>query len=117
MSTHRLAAPSEALADMIKRATEALTIDQIRQALPEDDRHVLLGAVGAEMIHRARPMTTGNRAALYAHLDVYPVGDDPEGKRSDTHVLVSWTFHGADDLENRPNDLVLQIDRITPVRN
>jgi hypothetical protein len=115
MSSHRLTAPSQVLADRIRKATEILGIEQIRQALPEGLRDRLDGQVGVEMTHLGRAMTTGNRAALYGEVNVYPIGDD--GRRSSTHVLVSWTFHGADDLVGRPQDLVLELDRITPVES
>lgn len=113
MSSHRLTAPPRMLADRIRRATEGLEIEQIRQALPEGLRDRLDGQVGVEMTHLERAMTTGNRAALYGVVNVYPIGDD--GRRSNTHVLVSWTFHGADDLVGRPQDLTLELDRITAV--
>lgn len=114
MSSHRITSPSRILAERITKATEALTIEQIRQALPESDRHLLDGGPGVGMIHLSRPMTSGNRGALYATLDVYPADGGP-ATRSDTLVLVAWIHHGGTDLEGRTLDLVLELDRITPV--
>jgi len=115
MSSHRITAPSQKLADRLQKATASLEIEQIRQALPHDLHHLLEGQVGVEMTHLQRAMTTGNRAALYGVVNVYPIGDD--GRRSNTHVLISWIFHGADDLVGRPQDLTLELDRITAVED
>lgn len=116
MSSHRISAPSKALTDSIMDATQMLTIDQIRQALPEAERNLLAGDVAFEM-EMERPMTSGNRAALYVLLKVTTLEGNDTGTRNDTPLLVSWTFHNADILSIRPDDLRLDLDRIVPVRD
>jgi len=116
MSSHRISAPSQALCSQLVGATQALTVDQIQQALPEADRTLLEGHFDVTLFHQGRPMISGNRAALYVVLKVRPRSGDLPGTPNDTLVLISWTFHNADLLATQPHDLRLILDRIVPVR-
>jgi len=117
MSSHRITAASRLLSDRIARAARALTPDQIRQALPAGDREIVEIEPRIAITHLStRAVTSGNRAAIHAGLGVFPV-DAPTEEYMGVPVLLTWIFHNADDLVGRPDDLVLELDRIQPIED
>lgn len=117
MSTHRISPASRLLSSIIKEATQNLTVDQIREALSHNDRHLVENECQIKMTHLIDgAVTSGNRTAIHAGLAIFPKGAPTEEYRV-IPALVTWTFHRADNLVERPDDLILELDRIEPVRD
>lgn len=117
MSTHRISPASRLLSNRIQEATRNLTPDQIRDALSHNDRHLVENETRIKMTHLLDgAVTSGNRAAIHAGLGIFPKDAPTEDYRA-IPALVTWTFHRADDLVERPDDLILELDRIEPVKD